>query len=258
MRILRSGIVLAVMGLGLSLGTLSTSAQTDDGRYYPVVQIISYDMLHGTYPEMLGWGSASVVDDSGLLVSNNHVVVDGQDKEVDAFSICVTTSRAERPDCRFTAHVLDRDSTKDLSVLRIDPTDIFGEPVDFSLFRSLEIADDSELPDNLSSVTAVGYPWIGADTVSETTGIVSGTIEYNNAKYIKSDATIAGGNSGGALLDADGRLVGIPTFTIGYDTSLGYALWIGEARDFIENAAKNEATQKDSDTAFRENRRIVE
>lgn len=242
-----------------SVATTLVHAQDGD-RYRPVVQVVTYSRDDGGYNEMLGWGSASVVDDHGLLVSNNHVVtLENQTTLADAIAICVTTSRETRPDCRYTAHVLATDPVKDISVLRIDSTDIFGEEVDFSRFATLSIASEDELPANQSSVTAVGYPWIGADTMSETSGVVSGTIEYNGATYLKSDAVIAGGNSGGALIDSDGELVGIPTFTIGDDTSLGYALWIGEARDFIRESSRSELlTDPDEDRAFRENRRAIE
>jgi S1-C subfamily serine protease len=256
MKLLRAVLAIAFAGVA-SLGASSVSAQTAD-QYRPVVQVMSYDLTYNEYPQVLGWGSASVVDSKGLLVSNNHVVMDEQGQQADAFAICVTTSREMRPDCRYTAHVLARDEIKDVSVLRIDSVDVFGQTVDFAKFSTLDIAEESELPANQASVTAIGYPWIGADTVSETTGVVSGTIEYNGATYIKSDAIIAGGNSGGALVDVNGQLVGIPTFTIGSDSSLGYALWIGEARKFISDSASIQPVATPGDAIFRENLRFIE
>lgn len=140
------------------------------GLYQPVVQVVTYTVDDGGYADMLGWGSASVIDGSGLLVSNNHVISsEDPATPVDAISICVTVSRDIRPDCRYTAHVLATDSVKDVSILRIDATDVFGEPTDFLKFGTLAMASEDELPVNQAAVTAIGYPWIGADTLSETT-----------------------------------------------------------------------------------------
>jgi S1-C subfamily serine protease len=95
-------------------------------------------------------------------------------------------------------------------MLKIDPVDIYGNPVDYSKFSTIDI-DFSYEPKNQDETIAIGYPWIGADTISETKGIVSGVSEYNGYKYIKTDTLIAGGNSGGAFVK-DGKLIGIPTF----------------------------------------------
>ena len=125
----------------------------------------------------------------------------------------------------------------DVSVLRIDPVDIYGQPVDYSKFRSINV-NYSYQPTVQDETYVIGYPWIGSDTISETKGIVSGTSDYNGYKYIKTDTLIASGNSGGAMTDKNGDLIGIPTFTKGgeSDSSLGYALSIADAKDFITQA----------------------
>ena len=56
--------------------------------------------------------------------------------------------------------------------------------------------DYSYTPNSGDAVVARGYPWIGANTITETQGIVSGTSRYNDNSYIKTDTLIAGGNSG--------------------------------------------------------------
>ena len=98
--------------------------------------------------------------------------------------------------------------------------------------------DYSYVPTVQDETYVTGYPWVGSDTISETKGIVSGVSEYNGYKYIKTDTLIASGNSGGAMTNKSGKLIGIPTFTKGgySDTSLGYALSIADAKDFIQKA----------------------
>jgi S1-C subfamily serine protease len=128
--------------------------------------------------------------------------------------VCITKKAGDKPVCNYTAKLLDRNQGLDLSLLKIDPLDISGNPVNYEAFPIIEIDFDT-VPQTQDEVIAIGYPWIGADTISQTKGIISGTSEYNGYRYLKTDTLIAGGNSGGALINKLGKLVGIPTFTIG-------------------------------------------
>lgn len=206
----------------------------------PVVQLVSYRDIYGKHIEMLGWGSASIINDKGIIISNNHVVDDGTGHLASAFSVCVTKQLKARPTCDYTASLIARDETMDISILKIDPKDVHGNAVDYGNFQKLDV-DFDYTPTAQDDTVIIGYPWIGADTITETKGIVSGTTQYNGFQYIKSDAVIAGGNSGGAMINKAGKLIGIPTFTLGgfFDSSLGYALSIKEAKTFIQdNIAK--------------------
>lgn len=109
--------------------------------------------------------------------------------------------------------MIARDPQKDVAILQIDATDIFGRPVNFSLFPTLPL-DYSYNPQVGDLVVARGYPWVGANTITETQGIISGTYLYNDNTYIKTDTLIAGGNSGGPLI-RDGKIIGVNTFLIG-------------------------------------------
>jgi S1-C subfamily serine protease len=84
--------------------------------------------------------------------------------------------------------------------------------VNFSIFSVLPI-DYTYIPTAGHPVIARGYPWVGANTITETQGIVSGTYSYNDNNYIKTDTLIAGGNSGGPLI-REGKMVGVNTFLI--------------------------------------------
>jgi hypothetical protein len=162
----------------------------------------------------------------------------------------MTEDPALPPQCHYTASVVSRDADADVAILQIAPTDIFGKNVDFSKFSTLPINMDYS-PASGDTVVARGYPWVGANTITETKGIVSGTAQYNGKKYIKTDTLIAGGNSGGPLIQ-DGKMVGINTFLIGggYDPSLGYSLLISEAKDFITKALSQIKTLQSNNPLF--------
>ena len=202
----------------------------------PVVQVISYKEPLGMYFSLQGWGSGSIIDNSGHIITNNHVVDDGLGGISDDFSICLTDDPTLPPKCNYTASVVARDPDKDIALLQIDPNDIFGNAVNFSSFTTLPV-DYTYRPNTGDTVLARGYPWVGANTITETQGIVSGTYAYNGNTYIKTDTLIAGGNSGGPLL-REGKMVGINTFLIGgsSDPALGYSLSIQEAQNFIQTS----------------------
>lgn len=228
----------------LSLATVSFSLFAAPS---PVVQVISYKEPLGMYFSLQGWGSGSIIDAQGHILTNNHVVDDGFGGISDDFSICLTDDPSVPPRCHYTASVIARDIDRDIALLQLDSLDIFGRPVSFSSFATLPI-DYSYIPNAGDSVIARGYPWVGANTITETQGIVSGTYLYNNNTYIKTDTLIAGGNSGGPLI-RDGKMIGVNTFLIGgsADPALGYSLSAKEAQNFIQSSlAKTVSIQKNS------------
>ena len=139
-----------------------------------------------------GLGSGVIVTKDGYIMTNNHVV-DGA-KEV----------KVTLPDGReFTAKVIGRDPKSDIAVVKVDAKDLPTVPVADS--EKVEVGD---------VVLAIGNPFGVGQTV--TSGIVSaknrgnmGIEDYED--FIQTDAAINPGNSGGALVDIDGRLIGINT-----------------------------------------------
>lgn len=229
---------------------------TDSINISPVVQIISYYDIYGKYPMMMWWGSASVITNDWVIISNDHVVDSGNGALASAFSVCVTKEISKKPVCDYTASLINRDDKLDISILRIDPVDIYGNPVDYAKFKTIDI-DYTYEPKNQDETIAIGYPWIGADTISETKGIVSWVSQYNWYNYIKTDTLIAGWNSGGAFV-RNGKLIGIPTFGIWFGDTMWYALLIKEAKLFIEEnkikeSQKNPITEKIDFNVYRKN-----
>jgi serine protease Do len=139
-----------------------------------------------------GLGSGVIVSTDGYIVTNNHVV-DGA-KQV---TVTLTDGR------ELQARVVGRDPQTDIAVVKVSAREL--PAVTFASSGKVEVGD---------RVLAIGNPFGIGETV--TTGIVSATgrragIGLAYEDFIQTDAAINPGNSGGALVDVEGRLVGINT-----------------------------------------------
>jgi Do/DeqQ family serine protease len=139
-------------------------------------------------------GSGVIVDPSGLIMTNNHVIEGASEVKV---------ALADKRE--FEAEILLKDARSDLAVLRVKD----GR----EKFTAIELGDSDELQVG-DVVLAVGNPFGVGQTVTH--GIVSalartqvGITDYQF--FIQTDAAINPGNSGGALVDTAGRLVGLNT-----------------------------------------------
>ena len=185
--------------------------------YKAVVQIVAMYEDNGEYK--IGWtGSGSIISPDGFILTNAHVVLPDRYFPIDALKIALTLEDDQPPVISYYAEVLQADEPLDIAVLRIT-TDLDGNPVDYASldlpYVPLGDADDLHLGD---SIRILGYPGIGGETITLTTGEVSGFTseeERGDRAFIKTSATIAGGNSGGLAANPEGYLIGIPT-QLGY------------------------------------------
>jgi Do/DeqQ family serine protease len=155
-------------------------------------------------------GSGVLVDPSGLVVTNNHVI-EGADQ--------MKVSLADKRE--FEASLVLKDSRSDLAVLRLKTQGERFPAIEFSDSDTLQVGD---------VVLAIGNPFAVGQTVTH--GIVSavartqvGITDYQF--FIQTDAAINPGNSGGALVDVAGRLVGINTAIFsrsGGSQGIGFAI----------------------------------
>jgi serine protease Do len=139
-----------------------------------------------------GLGSGVIISSDGYIVTNNHVV-DG------AKEVTVTLAGGRE----LPARVVGRDPQTDVAVIKVSAKDL--PAITFAPSKDVEVGD---------RVLAIGNPFGIGETV--TTGIVSATsrragIGLKYEDFIQTDAAINPGNSGGALVDVEGRLVGINT-----------------------------------------------
>ena len=167
-------------------------------------------------------GSGVIVDPSGLIVTNVHVIEGADDVKV---------SLADKRE--FEASIVLKDKRSDLAVLRIKDAHEKFPSLEFANSDKLEVGD---------VVLAIGNPFGVGQTVTH--GIVSalartqvGISDYQF--FIQTDAAINPGNSGGALVDLDGRLVGINTAIFsrsGGSQGVGFAIPANMVRVVVASA----------------------
>jgi hypothetical protein len=213
-------------------------ANSYDNAYQGIVKIYLFSLNEDGFLEKQSSGSGIFIDESGIILSNHHVVTqeDSFDKSpMDvAYQICLTENKNNEPNCTYTARLIASDKDKDLALLRIQSINGFGTK---DTFPYLELADKSI--ENGASITILGYPGVGGKTITINQGVVSGKVEKHNLSWIKTDADISFGNSGGAGINQNGQVIGIPTQAhsdmLG---SVGYLLDIASINDWV-NSNKN-------------------
>ena len=147
-------------------------------------------------------GSGFIIDEKGIVITNNHVIQDAED-------IVVRVNGNEE----YKAKIVGADPLSDIAVLQIDSKEKF-KPVKFGDSDKARIGD---------WVIAIGNPFGLGGTV--TSGIISarnrsiGLARYED--YIQTDASINTGNSGGPLFDMNGDVIGINTAILGQSGSIG-------------------------------------
>jgi serine protease Do len=160
-----------------------------------------------------GHGSACVLSSDGYILTNFHVV--GQNEKVKVKwmngDVAEASVLRKHPDC-------------DLALIKVDKTGLTALPIEA---RSANIGE---------VVYVVGTP---ADTLlsqSVSKGIVSGVREHEGISLIQTDAKVNGGNSGGALISAEGKIIGVVSAKyVGYGIEgLGFAVPIAKLEEKLE------------------------
>ena len=183
------------------------------------------DQFGGSAPErphpqkQFSLGSGVIVSTDGHILTNNHVIAGADEIKVGLLN----------DDREFTAKLVGTDAQTDIAVLKIDAKDLSA--VTFADSDKIEVGD---------VVLAIGNPFgVGQTT---TMGIISATRrggigieDYED--FIQTDAAINPGNSGGALVDTEGRLVGLNTAILsrsGGNQGVGFAVPVNLARNIMQ------------------------
>lgn len=169
--------------------------------------------------EQVGTGSGVIISEDGYIVTNNHVVKDATDIEI-------TLNNKKT----YKAKLVGTDSKMDIALLKIDA----DEKLPYSTFANSDSVKIGEW------VLAVGNPYNLTSTV--TAGIVSAKARNLDTKgiqsFIQTDAAVNPGNSGGALVNTRGELIGINTMISSMTGSyVGYSFAVpsNNARKIIED-----------------------
>jgi S1-C subfamily serine protease len=169
-----------------------------------------------------GTGSGFFFDDSGLVLTNAHVVEGFSKVTVLVRGTGLLESLGQ------TADVLGVDEEADLAVVSLGTG---GHPVlELGNSDAISLGDD---------VAAIGYPlssWLGEDIVV-TKGIVSSRRRVEGAELIQTDAALNAGASGGPLITMDGTVIGINTISVGTAVTsvegVGLAIPINDAKKLL-------------------------
>ncbi|WP_161791236.1 trypsin-like peptidase domain-containing protein [Streptacidiphilus jiangxiensis] len=193
-----------------------------------------------------GWGSGTVVDPHGLILTNAHVAQPQAPGQAVALgtpgyqlpanppflTVEMTTGQSTPAVARYRARPVAVDGYLDLAVVQIY-ADAAGKPVDPSTLRlpALTIGDSGALQLG-QPVTVLGFPGVAeSDSISVTSGVLSTFVpdplhHAADPRFeLETTARLAHGNSGGAAIDAGGRLIGVPSMEVtGEGADVSYRL----------------------------------
>lgn len=183
--------------------------------------VMVYNFFLEPIPQEGGSGSGAIIDKSGIVLTNNHVVKGAE-------QVYITLSDGTQ----HIGELIGTDRENDLTLLQFDPGDRDLKVIPFGNSEDLHVGQ---------KVLAIGNPYGLERTL--TTGIVSGLgrpLKTENGHIIRNmiqtDASINPGNSGGPLLDSKGNMIGINTMIYsptGGSVGIGFAVPIDTARRVV-------------------------
>lgn len=231
------------------------SGLTKSDAHKAIVKIKSYKLNEDSELALFSSGSGVIINSSGLVLTNRHVAIQEDDfdnTEIDSsYIICLTEEIDNEPECKYTAKLVASDKELDAALLKIDNIPGYSNKNTFS-YLNLNSSDSISVNDE---VTALGYPSIGGNTITITKGVISGKEDKHNKNWLKTDAIISYGSSGGAAIDSNAKLVGITSGSHS-DTlsSLGYIINVSSLNSWMdshigENPRSNSLTVRTMDLA---------
>jgi len=199
--------------------SIKTNATTTDVTS-PIFKIhaYSYDKVSDIYT-FEQYGSAVLIANN-LLLTNAHVIADENNEINLQYEACQTVFEDKKPVCFSTLQLLRYDKINDLALLQIvNPNDTM--PVYVTMW--------SGTVQMWVTVRVVGYPANGGSTITTTQWTIAW---FENGLY-KTDANIDNGNSGWGTFNADWEFIGIPTFVVKGQTTLGYVIPTSVIKNFV-------------------------
>ncbi len=187
------------------------------------------------------WGSGSIISAEGYILTNLHVIGDETTGELynrdGLIAIGINSAQDQPPEVAYQAELVKANTDLDLALLRISAL-ANGDPLPGPLNLVAVPVGNSDTVQIGDTLSVLGFPELGGETVTLTRGTVSGFHDDAGLAraWIKTDTEINPGNSGGLALNDAGELIGIPTF-VGTDVQitgkLGYIRPINLAQSLI-------------------------
>lgn len=185
-------------------------------------------------------GSGSVITSDGLVLTNYHVLTDSNLVLINSGGLAFvgfTKDVRYQPSDWYIAALVNGDMVRDLAALRIVAT-AEGDSVRGLSFPTMPLGDAASLQLG-QPLIGLGYPALGGRTLTLTKGVMGGFDAEGQVRLGKTDSELLPGSSGGAVLDEQGRLVGIiREIYTDYRTQgrLSYFVLLSEAQPLIREA----------------------
>jgi serine protease Do len=205
-----------------AIGT-STGSATSFASIVPQVEptIVRIDV---TLTRGLASGSGTIIDNRGYIITNAHVISGGQ-------SINVTL----KDGTALSATVIGSDTTQDIAIIKLTTTRTDFPVMTLGTMTDVLVGED---------VMTAGFPagTLLPGPATFTSGIISALRTYSGANYVQIDAPVNPGNSGGCLITASGKMIGIPSAGItpasGDFEDINLAIPINQVSAFIAQYVK--------------------
>jgi S1-C subfamily serine protease len=237
----------ALLALALLAGRPAGAALSREvgARAMPaVVFLVAGDFKNGKLIPVAS-GSGSILTPDGAVLTNHHVVWNAKKGQLfDFVAVGLLKGYDQSPELTCVAiprrSLLDREL--DLALIKCEH-DLQGRPFRAAGWPTIPVGSSEDLIPGASEVFIIGYPGVGGPTVNVTRGTVSGFLGKDRGAgrfWIKTDAAIAHGNSGGTAIDEQGLLVAIPTAVRPGEPDIGERVGLMRpvelARDLIARA----------------------
>ncbi len=219
-----SPMITQTVNMGPELSTVDISKKVGPSVVGITSTVNNVFSIFNTSTTSEGTGSGIIISSDGYIITNNHVIENSS-------GVKVTLNTGSEYD----AKIIGSDSKTDLAVIKIKPDETL---------TVAELGDSSQIQVGERAI-AIGNP-LGLEFFGSTTqGIISAinrklTVDNRTLSVIQTDAAINEGNSGGALVNAYGQVIGINAVKISSSTveGMGFAIPISEAKPIIEDLIK--------------------